>query len=113
MITNPQVFGTVSRLNASSYAKFWQMPQDVADLPMLYTTTLPNTETQGTSSAASSLFVGDFSRMVIGMRVDLDVRVLNERYADSGQIGIWSYMRFSIRTTHPETFVRVKGILTT
>lgn len=56
-------------------------------------------ETQGTN--LSSVYAGDFSRCVIGMRPDLDIRVLNERYADLGQIGLWSYTRFSIRFAHP------------
>lgn len=113
LISNPQVYGTVNRLNASTYAKYWERTADTANVPWLYSTALSATETQGTSSVASSLYAGDWSRMVIGMRVDLDVKVLNERYADVNQIGLLSYMRFSIRTTHPEAFTRVVGILTT
>jgi HK97 family phage major capsid protein len=113
IVANPKTLGTVSRLNASAYAKYWDFSADVADVPWLYSTALASNEALGTGTNLSSLYMGDWSRMIIGMRVDLDVRVLTERYADFNQIGLLSYMRFSIRTTHPESFVRVKGIVTT
>jgi HK97 family phage major capsid protein len=117
-IANPATVGTFERLKASTYAKYWTPPTSVAYLwPPRYTTALPATETAAgaaeTGGALSSMFVGDFRRVVIGMRVDVDVRVLNERYADQGQIGLWSYCRFSIRTTHPEAFCRITDIATT
>lgn len=113
IVTNPSVAGSVARLNASTYAKYWDMPSDVAHLPWITSTALASNETLGSGTALSSLYVADWSKMIVGIRVDLDVRVLNERYADSNQIGLLSYMRFSVRTSHPEAAVRVKGIKTT
>lgn len=112
-LTNPSVYGTFCRLNASTYAKYWDWPRDVANVPWVLTTTMPTNETQGTSSACSSILAGPWNRGILGMRVDLQMDVLKERYADLGCIGIVSYMRFSFRLSHPETFVRLQGVLTT
>ena len=121
ILESPQVLGTFNRLNASTYAKWWTMPNDVADLPIYYSTTIPVTETDPASGTIpaqtggtySSFYMGDWSRMVIGMHLDMTTTVLNERYADQLQVGLLTAMRFSIRATHPETFVRDSGIITT
>jgi HK97 family phage major capsid protein len=113
-VTNPQVVGTLSRITGSSgFPMYFPLPQDVAGIPWVFSSTVLGNETHGTGSNLSSFFVGDWSKIVIGMRVDLDVTVLKERYADVGQIGLWSYMRFSIRAVHPETFEKYSGIITT
>jgi HK97 family phage major capsid protein len=112
-ITNPSLRGTFARLNASTFARFWEVPPDVSDLPVLDTTAIVSNETHGTGTNLSSLYAGPWSRMIMGVRTDLDVQVLRERYADQAQIGFVSYMRFSIRTTHPEAFVKQGGYVTT
>jgi HK97 family phage major capsid protein len=120
VLMNPKTFGTYGRTSASTVAKYWnwhealdsQMP-DGSPIQFLYSSALASNETQGTGTNLSSLYIGDFSRCIIGMRVALDVTVLTERYADLGQIGLWSYLRMSIRFAHPETFYRLTGIVTT
>jgi len=120
VIMNAKTFGTYGRMAASTYAHYWDWTQALdsklpngRQIPFLYSSALLSNETQGTGTSLSSLYLGDFSRCIIGLRVDLDVTVLNERYADLGQIGLWSYARFSIRYAHPETFYRLTGIITT
>jgi HK97 family phage major capsid protein len=120
-VTNPQVVGTMQRMNASTYANYWHVPPGLEDVPILYSTTQPAIETDPalgtipaeTGGTMSSLWAGDWSRVYVGIRIDLDITVLDQLYASVGAIGLWSYMRFSIRTVHPETFVRYQGILTT
>jgi HK97 family phage major capsid protein len=120
-LTSPQVYGTVNRTNASTVAKFWDMPADVSKIPWYFSTTIPVTETDTalgtnpaqTGGAFSSIYCGDWSRMIIGMHVDLQTTVLTERFADQLQIGLLTYMRYSIRTSHPEAFCRDYGIITT
>jgi HK97 family phage major capsid protein len=74
----------------------------------------PDTETTGTSSATSSLWCGDWSRLYNVVRTDgIELQTLTERYAEMGQVGILAYYRGGSVATHPETFCRYKGILTT
>ena len=117
IITNPSVAGTFERLKASTYARYWEPPASVAPLwPPRISTAMPDTETASaaaeTGGALSSAFVGDFRNVIIGVRIELQVDVLRERYADQGQIGMVSYLRFVPRVVHPETFVRVTDIAT-
>ena len=54
-------------------------------LPRYATTQEPVNRTQGTSVDASNVYyVGDWTQVCIGMRTDLQISVLSERYADSG-----------------------------
>lgn len=57
--------------------------------------------------------MADWSRVMIGMHLDLTTQVLRERYADQLEIGLLTYMRVSIRLSHPEGMVRSYGALTT
>jgi HK97 family phage major capsid protein len=122
--TSPQLLGTLSRLNSSTYAKYWNPSDDAADLwnNHRYTsTTIPVTETDPASGTVpaqtggtmTSLYLADWSRVIIGMHLGMQTAVLRERYADQLQVGLLTYMRFSVRLSHPEGFVRSYGALTT
>jgi HK97 family phage major capsid protein len=64
------------------------------------------------AGALSSMFVGDWSYMTIGMRTEgVGVQVLTELLAAQNQIGFLSAMRFSIRTVRPnQTFCRILDV---
>ena len=102
---------------------YWPRPDDVADVPWVTTANaaiVPSVETDPATASAvaqsggtmSSLYAGPWSYMLLGVHLDLSTRPLTERYADLGQIGLFSVMRFSIRTGNPQTFVRTIGMLT-
>ena len=121
--TSPQLYGTLARINAPTYARYWDMPVDVRDLWENHTehsTTIPVTETDPasgtnpaqTGGAMSSLYCADWSRVLIGMHLGMQTTVLRERYADQLQFGLLTYMRFSVRLSHPEGMVRSYGVLT-
>lgn len=126
VVSNPAVYGTLTRLNASTYGKYWDWPADVKKLAnnWVYSanSALPMTETDPATASAvlqttgtfSSFYVGDWSRFCyIGMHMDLQTTLLKERYIDSGQYGLFSFCRYSIRFAHPETFYRTIGLITT
>jgi len=75
LICSPALYGTLSRLNVSAYAKYWTPPTDVQSLrPPVYSTSIPNVETDpaaGTNPAQTggtmtSLYCGDFMRVIMG-----------------------------------------------
>jgi HK97 family phage major capsid protein len=122
--TSPQLLGTMARLNVPTYAAYWKMPVDVADLwanHTAYSTTIPVVETDPavsvvpaqTGGTMTSLYCADWSRVIIGVHLGMQTAVLKERYADQLQVGLLTYMRFSIRLSHPEGMVRSTGALTT
>jgi HK97 family phage major capsid protein len=121
---SPQLIGTMARLNVPTYANYWKMPGDVADLwnnHTAYSTTIPVVETDPavsvipaqTGGTMTSLYCADWSRVMVGVHLGMQTAILRERYADQLQVGLLTYMRFSIRLSHPEGFVRSTGALTT
>jgi HK97 family phage major capsid protein len=122
--TSPQLVGTLNRLNVPAYAKYWDVPSDASDLWKNHTVqsvTIPTTETDPVSGSTpaqtggtmTSLYAADWSRVLIGMHLGMQTAVLKERYADQLQVGLLTYMRFSVRLSHPEGMVRSYGALTT
>jgi HK97 family phage major capsid protein len=86
-------------------------PPRFATVPQLVTTSMGVTETQGSSSTASSILLGDFSNVFVGMRTALQVSVLSERFADVGQIGFVLWMRGDVQVARPAALARIQGII--
>lgn len=87
------------------------VPQMVSSVPMLTTTSASIAETQGTANNASSILYGNFRELFIGMRDEVQVTVLRERYADYGQVGFLVWMRADVQLAHKASFSRLKGII--
>lgn len=114
MLMHPKAAGTIERLKASTgdYPAYWELPRSVQPLTQVVSSTVPAAETQGTAAGTTtSILVGNGQNVMVGMRRELSVKLLVERYADQNCVGVWSTMRFSIRTAHPEAMVRVTGLI--
>jgi len=85
-------------------------PDMIQDLPMLTTTQIPINETQGTATNASSVLIGDFSDLMVGVRSSFRIEVLRERYADNFQYGFMAHLRADIQLAHAESFCEIIGI---
>jgi HK97 family phage major capsid protein len=88
-------------------------PTDVASIPRLPTTAVPINETQGASNAASSIILGHFPHLMIGLRSSLRIEVLRERYGEFLQFGFVAHMRGDVQLAHKASFCRIKGIIAT
>lgn len=111
--TNPQVFGTYSRLK-NTQNDAMRPGQDVLDYwRPSYSTAFSATETQGTSSLCSSALVVNANRIIMGLRQGLVLSTLSERYADSLQYGFLAYLRHDWSFPYSAAACRVLGILTT
>lgn len=85
-------------------------PNMVATIPQLVTTSVPVNQTVGTSTDCTTVFVGDFTQMLIGVRSELVIRVLSERYADTHQIGFVAALRADVQLAQPAAFTKITGI---
>lgn len=85
-------------------------PPSLENVPMLTTTSASTAETQGTATNASSILIGDFSEVMVGMRTALQVSILQERFADTGQIGFVLWMRADVVAQHPAALARIEGV---
>lgn len=86
-------------------------PEMIGRIPKLRTTAIPITETQGSSSVASSIIFGDFRDCLVGLRSSLRIELLRERYADYHQYGFLAWMRGDVQLAHKASFSRLKGII--
>ncbi len=87
-----------------------QPPAPVAALNRLVSNQIPNNLTQGTSTDCSEVYVGDFAECLIGLRSQIGLRILQERFADTMEIGLLAYLRADVQLAHPEHFVVVTGV---
>lgn len=75
---------------------------------ILTTTQIP--VTLGAGSNETTMYAGDFRQLVIGIRSDIRVEVLRERYADTLQYGFLAFLRADVAAVHPQAFVRITGL---
>jgi HK97 family phage major capsid protein len=85
-------------------------PGVVDTVPWLTTNMIPS-YTRGTmANRATDLFVGDFSQVLVGQRLQLEVKVLTERYAELGQVGILSYWRGDVQVARPNALACYRAL---
>lgn len=86
-------------------------PAMVERIPLLSTTSAPVDETQGTADDASSIVVGDFRDLLIGLREDISLSFYETPHATDGQITVIAHMRADIQLARPASFARLVGII--
>jgi HK97 family phage major capsid protein len=109
-IMAPRTATTIAKFAATDNQPL-QRPPSIASLRFFKTTQIPIDETQGTASDASHITLGNFRRLMIGMRTSLRIELLRERYADAFQFGFLAFLRADVQVEHPESFARVIGII--
>lgn len=111
MVMHPRSWRTIQGL-ADTTNQPLQPPPALAGLPQLITTSVPITQTQGSSGAVcSTIIVGDYTQLLIGVRQELRIEVLRERYAENHQYAFVAHLRADIAVAHPESFCKLIGIL--
>ncbi|MBK6278508.1 MAG: phage major capsid protein [Gammaproteobacteria bacterium] len=86
-------------------------PPLIAGVPMLVTSQMPITQTQGTANNASSIIIGDFTRLLIGVRTGLRIELLKERYAENMQYAFVAHLRADIAVEQPKAFLKLIGVI--
>ncbi len=79
------------------------IPSEISDLPRLAVNRIP-TYTKGTNTTATDLFVGNFAQLLIGQRMQITLRPLDQLYAGTGQIGVVATWRGDVALARPSAF---------
>jgi HK97 family phage major capsid protein len=79
-------------------------PDTVAAMERIETNQLASGMTQGTGTLMCDAVCGDFGQALLGQRLDFTVRILSERYAEAGQVGIVSHWRGDFQLARPGAF---------
>ena len=90
--------------------QYIQPPSALNNLPRFSTTNLPINLTVGTSVDASEVYTADWTKMVVGIRHQMRIRRLEERFADFGQVAFLCDMRADVALLQPSAFVVDLGV---
>ncbi|WP_211299436.1 phage major capsid protein [Pukyongiella litopenaei] len=107
IIMHPRDEGTLTGLTDSTGQPL-MAPKAVADIPLLTTTAIP--ADGGAGSDESTIFLGNFAHLMVGIRSEIRVEVLKERYADNYQYGLLAHMRADIAAQHEAAFHTITGV---
>ena len=107
IVLHPRDYGTLAGLTATDNQPL-MMPPALQGIPMLQTSALQ--VDAGSGNNESNIVMGIFANCLIGMRNQIQIQVLRERYADTGQLAFIAMMRFDVALSHPESFHKISGI---
>jgi HK97 family phage major capsid protein len=107
-IMAPRTAATLAKLKEATTNAPLARPAVLADWRVLMSANVSITETPGT---ASTLYMGDFSQMMLGFRTQMQVEIARELFRGSYQFGYFGHLRFDMQVTHPESFGRLIGII--
>jgi HK97 family phage major capsid protein len=101
----PRTYATIAKFKSTTNDPLG-VPPALASIPMAQTTAVSTTE----ATDKSTLYLGDWSQLMYGIRSQVRVEVLRERYADNLQYGFLAYLRADVALAHPAAFGRLISI---
>jgi len=107
-ITSPDALFKLAGL-ADSTGQPLGMPEVVKRLHWYDTAQIPANLTVGTSNDCTEMYLGDFSGLVYLMRENFSIRMLHEKYADTGEIAFLCHARLDLCIPYPKALTVVKG----
>ena len=84
------------------------LPRALEQVPMLYTTALP--VDGGAGSDESQIIAGDFSQMLMGIRSEIRLELLRERFMDNLQFGLIAHARVDFAAARESAFTVLDGV---
>jgi HK97 family phage major capsid protein len=103
IVVSPPERLTIAKFKGSVEGNPLITPPVIAQVPIYSTTVMPY-------SGISRAVVGDFTRMLIGVRASLRVAVPRDLYAETGEVGFFANMRIDVQLAYPQAFAVVEGI---
>jgi HK97 family phage major capsid protein len=101
--------GAFADLRESTTGQPLNVPPAIAQVPILSTTAVPGDLTASPPDD-TQIVTGWFPYLLIGMRSQLRIEVLKERYADNMQYGFLAHLRMDVAAEHENAFVKITGI---
>lgn len=109
-IMNPRTNRTYAKLKDGNSNPMVE-PEMTRSVRRLLTNAVPIDQDQGTSTdVCSTVLTGDFSKMLVGIRTSMELRLLNERYAEFDQVAFLARLRVDVAVENPVHFAKLIGI---
>lgn len=109
-IMAPRTLRVINGLTATDNQPL-QRPPALTNMRFLRSNKVPIDQTQGTADNASSILLGDWPELVVGVRTRLRIEVLKERFRENLQIGYLAFMRMDVAAWHTESFAKIVGVI--
>jgi HK97 family phage major capsid protein len=109
VITSPRTETSLAKLVDTTEQPL-AAPEAVRSIARYTTTQVPVNLTLGTSTDTSDAFVGQWDELMLGVRTNLEIQFLRERYADNGQVAFLAWFRGDVQLAHPAAFNVVRGL---
>lgn len=106
-VMSPRDEGNLANLKDST-AQPLRQPKAIEDMPFLTSTSFPTNGGVGLNE--STIVTGHFPHLLIGIRNNIRVEILRERYADTHQYGFVAHMRADVAVEHGAAFTTVTGV---
>jgi len=84
------------------------MPQGPTGIKQIVASKVPTDG--GTNSDESSIILGNFRHLWLGVRTDIRVEVLRDRFAENLQYGFMAHIRLDVQAEYPGAFTKLTGI---
>lgn len=110
MVMHPRTRRTINGF-ADTTNQPLQVPPALVDMRNFATTNIPINQTQGLATTASCIILGDFTQLLLGVRNELRIELLRERYAENHQYAFIAHLRMDVGVAQPAAFCAVKGII--
>lgn len=111
LIWHPRTAATMAKLKDQQLNPL-NVPDVVARIPKFATTSVPKNQVVGASDDSSTVLLGDFSKMLVGIRVAIELIRNDLLYMENDQVGFLARARMDVDVTNVEHFCRVIGINT-
>lgn len=111
MVMAPRTWTTTAKFKEATTNAPLAMPPALENVQRLVTTNVPVSQTQGTANNASCILLGDFSSVYLGVRQELRIEILRERFADNHQYAFVAHLRADVGIARPGNFGKLIGIV--
>lgn len=109
---------SLAKLKATGSGEYLAPPTYLDGVARLTTSGVPTNLTVGSNSDCSDIFTADWSQLYIGVRTELQITLLNERYMTTdgaetpsgGQYGFVAWWRGDIQVARPAAFDVITGV---
>lgn len=109
VITSPREDQTLNLL-VDTLGQPLRRPPALQDVQFLTTSQIPITDTQGTATDASSMYLGKWNLATFYLREQVSIMQLRELYAGTGAIGFACHARIDMALSYPQAFAVIEGV---
>lgn len=109
-IMSPRTYLAQSKLKATDNQPL-QLPPALQGMRFLQTSKIPVNQTQGSSNLASSIFVGNFESLVLGLRLGMTIIPTYQNLASNYQYSFLAVMRADWQPVREQDLGVIKGVL--